>query len=89
MASQSPKTFEHGKTYLVTHRGDGQKYDRQSVMVYLDRQSAYGRVDHRFSARPAAGTQTMPEPWIVAAEEVADGTECYVNRRKSSPVKPS
>ncbi len=82
-------TLEAGKTYLVTHRGDDQRYDRQSVMVYLDSMVSGSHVRHLFSAPPAFGTQTMPGAWISEMDEVADGTECYMNRPKSSPVKPS
>ena len=80
-------SFEFNKKYLVTHRGPGQRFDRQSVMVYLQSDKFASRpVEYVFSARPAFGTQTMPASWISAAQEVPWDTECYMNRRK--PVDP-
>lgn len=65
-----------GKKYRVTHRSETQKKDRQSVMRFL---GAEGN-DLIWSARPAAGTQTMQRIWFKSAEAVLESTNPYVNR---------
>jgi len=83
-------SFEFNKKYLVTHRCPGQRFDRQSVMVYLQSEKFASRpVEYVFSARPVFGTQTMPASWISAAQEVSMDTECYMNRRKPAAALPA
>jgi hypothetical protein len=71
--------FEPGKRYEIVHQSPGQRYARVSVMVYLGTSGAIDQLS--FSARPVAGTQTMPRSWIRNVEEVPDSTAASLNRR--------
>ena len=50
-----------GQRLRVLHRSETQKYTRESVMIFLE------KIDNQlvFSARPVAGTQTLPVSWII------------------------
>lgn len=70
------KALIEGRKYRVTHRSETQKKDRQSVMRFLEIQGN----DIIWSARPVAGTQSMPVSWFKSAEPVLESTDPYVNR---------
>jgi hypothetical protein len=65
-----------GQRYQVRYRSGSQRRDRIAVMVYLgeDGESLL------FDARPAAGTQRMPRPWLRAVEPVPADTAAHINR---------
>lgn len=65
-----------GKKYRVTHRSETQKKDRQSVMRFLGAEGS----NLIWSARPVAGTQSMPRSWFRSADLVLESTDPYINR---------
>jgi hypothetical protein len=71
--------FVVGGRYRVTHRSDAQRFNRVSVMDYLGESGS----DYVFNARPVAGTQTMPQAWLIDAELVRKDTPIVLNKRDS------
>lgn len=65
-----------GKKYRLFYRNPMQRRPREAVMVYLSRQGT----STSWSARPVAGTQEMPDSWLISVTEVDDQEVCYVNR---------
>jgi hypothetical protein len=75
------RQLERGKRYRVRYRIPGvQFYDRESVLVYLWPAST-GTGELEWSARPAAGTQSLDPRWIKSIELVDGDVACYVARR--------
>lgn len=77
-------TFQVGKKYHILYRLGTQRADREAVMKYLGEEKTLlaGNKNGRmlsFSARPYAGTQTIPSDRIFACKLVSDDTECYVD----------
>lgn len=68
-----------GKKIRLTYRIGMQRKDREAVMVYL---GTDGDSRYIFSARPVAGTQTLPMSAIIDWEVVADNAGVYLNRVK-------
>lgn len=68
--------LERGRKYLIHHQSPEQRKTRESVMVFLGSCSC-DTTD--WSARPAAGTQTMPKSWIKAIWSIDQRVECRVN----------
>jgi hypothetical protein len=73
--------MEKYKWYKIRHRQQGQQYDRKSVMQYLGLEEHAVNTVHLFNARPTAGTQTMPDSWIISVEEVPKPDKPYVAAR--------
>lgn len=73
-----------GKRYKVFHRAENQRVLRFSIMDYLGREvhvSYFGKgPNYLFSARPQAGTQSMPPHWIKDVQEVSKDTPIDLNR---------
>ena len=65
-----------GHRYRVRYRSGSQRRDRTAVMVYLGTDGGW----LLFDARPAAGTQRMPNTWIRAVEPVPADTPAHINR---------
>lgn len=65
-----------GQKYLVRHKSGTQRVVRESVMVFLDEEEK----DFIFSARPVAGTQTLPKDWVREIEPVPEDAVVYINR---------
>ncbi len=65
-----------GHRYRVRYRSGSQRRDRTAVMVYLGTNGGW----LLFDARPAAGTQRMPNTWIRAVEPVPADTPAQINR---------
>jgi hypothetical protein len=65
-----------GKKYRIRYKTPLQKFEREAVMLYLE----FSGTEHIFSARPVAGTQPVPESWLISHEEVPDDTVPYLNR---------
>lgn len=74
-----------GKRYLLIHRGPLQRYDRESVMIFLGVEyhpaGSAGEPYYQFSARPVAGTQTLPDSWIKEVYEVTPDERIRINQR--------
>lgn len=75
-AAVQPGELVEGRLYEVTHRSATQRRSRRSVMTFLGRDGG-GLL---WSARPVAGTQTMPTDWVEGIREVPAGTAVYLNR---------
>lgn len=71
--------MSRGKKYKVVYKSDTQRFNREAVMVFLGEQGN----DTSWSARPVAGTQTMPRHWIIGVAEVEASARVYINRRSS------
>jgi hypothetical protein len=54
-----------GQKYCLLHKSPEQKYNRLSVMTFLDSSSSHGL----WNARPEGGTQTLPWSWLIAVCE--------------------
>lgn len=65
-----------GRKYRIKHRSETQKKDRESVMRFLGEEGS----SYVWSARPVAGTQTMPKSWVKSAEPVLESTDPYINK---------
>lgn len=65
-----------GRKYRIKHKSETQKKVRESVMRYLDEDDG----SYIWSARPVAGTQTMPKEWLQSAEPVLESTDPYINK---------
>lgn len=72
-------TLTAGHRYKITHRAGNQQIARYSIMDYMG-------PDHdepknlNFSARPLAGTQSMPKSWIISIREVPKTTPIAINK---------
>lgn len=69
--------LERGNRYRIYHQSPSQGYMRVSVMDYLDDDDQH----HVFSARPVAGTQTLPKSWVIRIVEVSTETPVSINGR--------
>lgn len=69
--------LEIGTRYRLRYRSETQRRDRTAVMDYI---GTNHNGDHQFSARPVAGTQTMPAAWLLEAVAVAKATPVHLNR---------
>lgn len=70
-------TFVPGLRYRVIHKSPEQRYARVSIMDFLAEHEHH----YVFSARPIAGTQTMPKGWVLDKAVVAKETPISMNRR--------
>jgi len=67
-----------GNMYRIRYKSDTQKVEREAVMLYLGRS---GTTESTWSARPVAGTQALPDHWVISIEPVDQGTTPYLNRK--------
>jgi len=65
-----------GQWYRLRYRSTTQRLDRSAVMVYLGTDGD----QLLFDARPAAGTQHIPQAWLQAVEPVPADTPPYLNK---------
>lgn len=77
-----PDNLVAGQKYKITYRNPAWRHSRCGVMAYIDRNIL--RRSTRWSARPVAGTQELPNHWVENIEEVPADTKPYLHRRVSS-----
>jgi hypothetical protein len=71
-------TLTTGKVYRVQYKSATQRRVREAVMVFLSHSPRSNST--QWSARPAAGTQELPDEWVLRLEEVPTDTKRYMNR---------
>lgn len=74
--------MEKGGKYTIISLIPPQRKSRRHLMTYLG-SNKWG--ERQFSARPAAGTQTLKDEWILAIAKADSGAEHYVNRTVYTP----
>lgn len=73
--------LEKEKWYRIRYRAPNQGYDRKAEMQYLGIETIAVNLVHLFNARPTAGTQTMPDSWIISVEEISEPNKPFVAAR--------
>lgn len=83
MGDNAAQPMIEGRRYLVRYRSATQRYDRTAVMVYLGEEGD----TLLFDARPVAGTQQMPRPWLRAVEPVSAEMPAHINKVIRHPTR--
>lgn len=81
-----PEDMTRGGRYRIVHRIGEQRFDRQSVLVYIGRGMVFSQTrppSFQFSARPSFGTQTLERHHIIRVTPVPESTPISVNERAS------
>ena len=66
-----------GNTYLIRYKADRMILERKAVMGYLGR---HGN-ETDWDLRPVAGTQIIPDSWIISVERVPKTTQRYIDKK--------
>jgi hypothetical protein len=69
-----------GNTYLLRYKADRMLIMREAVMGYLGR---HGN-ETDWDLRPVAGTQIIPESWIISVTRVPKTTKRYIDIKVKS-----
>jgi hypothetical protein len=72
-----------GRKYRIRYKSDTRVVSRWAVMKYLGRKESTreGKWTLIWDLRPVAGTQEMPEHWVISTEEVDMDTSVCIDKR--------
>jgi hypothetical protein len=80
--TSNAESLEPGKRYFLRYRLYGQRRDRTAVMDFMAEDSQGVRGGHLlFSARPLAGTQSLPKEALLEWRQVGKDMPIHLNRK--------